>query len=120
MLLETLPNSLITLYIRYQMDENDIVVKSLNRLNNLNKLILDGCIVDLNGIELNNCSYLSLLDTKITDDDMKTISTIKSLKKLYFSEYFNNLPAIETLPKTVEIKHDLMEYIKYYDEGKQK
>ena len=35
----------------------------------LNELILNGCIVDFKDMILDNCEYLSLLGTEITNND---------------------------------------------------
>lgn len=109
-LIKNLPDLLETFYITYPLDESTITVSSLNRLKGLKNLILDGCIVEFDKLELTECEYLSLLGTNINEEIVAKIATLPKLKKTYISSKYNELNEIKKLAEKVEIKNDLSEY----------
>ncbi len=113
--LKQLPSMLEILYINYPSDESTIHISLLNQLKKLQKVVLDGCIVDFNNIDLQECDYLSLLGTSISEKAIEDISHLQKLKKFYISKKYNELKGIKGFPPTVEIKNDLSEYV-YDDE----
>ena len=116
--LSNLPEALETLYITYPSDEAIIKTSILKRLKGLKRLILDGCIVQFDILDLPECNYLSLLGTEITSESAKKISAMPKLQKMFISRRFNELDEINELSKKVDIKNDLSEYV--FDEDEQK
>ncbi len=115
--LSNLPEALETLYIAYPSDEAIIKTSILKRLKALKRLILDGCIVQFDDLNLPECNYLSLLGTEITSESAKKISTMPKLQKMFISRRFNELDEINELSKKIDIKNDLSEYV-FEDEPK--
>lgn len=115
--LTNLPETLETLYIAYPSDEAIIKTSILKRLKALKRLILDGCIVQFDDLNLPECDYLSLLGTEINSESAKKISTMPKLQKMFISRRFNELDEINELSKKIDIKNDLSEYV-YEEEPK--
>ena len=110
-ILNNLPKGLEILNISYPADESSIDLSLLNNIESLQVLVLDGCIINWNNCQLNDCRYLSLLGTEVTEEMANNISKLPQLKELFISERFNILDGIQPLFDTIKIRNDLSEYV---------
>ncbi len=110
-LLSSLPETVETIYFSFPADESTIKANLLEKLKKLRVLILDGCIVDFSSLNLNECEYLSLLNTDIDESVIEKISRLPKLQKLFISNRYNPLPGVLELSERIDVKNDLSEYL---------